>query len=61
MLKRQRIKIGKKYYYAERNNNGQFTDITAINKSIKKDSQKKAKIVKPGFGHIGDLKRRRFK
>jgi len=56
MLRRQRIKIGNKFYYAERNNKGQFTDITAINKSISADSKKKAKIVKRGFGHIGDLK-----
>lgn len=58
MPRRQRIKIGKKYYFAERNSKGQFTDITAINKSILKDKQKRAKIVKPGFGHMGDLRKR---
>lgn len=52
---RQRIKIGKKFYYVERNKKGQFTDITNINKSIKADSRKKgAKKVKIGYGHIGD-------
>lgn len=55
MPKRQRIKIGKKFYYAERNKKGQFTDITAINRSIKADQRKKAKKVKRGYGHVGDL------
>ena len=60
MPKRQMIKIGKKHYYAERDKKGRFTDITAINKSIKADSRKKsAKRVKPGYGHIGDLKPRK--
>ncbi len=60
MLKRQRIKIHKKFYYVERDSKGRFTDITAINRSINADSRKKTrKKVKPGYGHIGDLKRRK--
>ena len=57
MIKRQRIKIGKKYHYVERDKKGRFTDITKINKSIKADSRKKTvNKVKPGYGHLGDLK-----
>lgn len=60
MSKRDIIKIGNKHYYAERNRRGQFLDITKINKSIKADSKNKtAKIVKPGHGHEGDLKRKK--
>lgn len=55
MSKRQRIKIGKKFYYAERDKKGRFTDITNIGRSISADKRKKAKKVKRGYGHLGDL------
>lgn len=59
MSKRDIIKIQKKAHYAERNEKGQFSEITNIGKSIAEDSKKKAKkIVKPGHGHEGDLKRK---
>jgi len=57
---RQRIKIRGKFRYIERGKDGKFTDNTNIYKSIKADSRKKsAKLVKPGHGHEGDLKRRK--
>jgi len=56
MPKRQRIKIKGKWHYAERDKKGRFTDITNIQKSIKADMRKKAKKVKRGYGHIGDVK-----
>jgi hypothetical protein len=57
MPKRKRMKRNGKSYYVERNKKGQFTDIVNIGKSIKADSRKKAKKkVKPGYGHLGDLK-----
>ncbi len=59
MSKRDIIKIGKKNYYAVRDKNGRFTDITNIGKSIAEDSRSKAKrTVKLGHGHEGDLKKR---
>ena len=59
MSKRDIIKIGdKKSFYAVRNKDGKFSDITNIGKSIAEDSRGKAKkIVKPGHGHEGDLKK----
>jgi len=60
MSKRDVIRIGKKHYYAERNSKGQFVDITNIGKSIRADSKNhSAKIVKPGHGHEGDLRRKK--
>lgn len=59
MTKRDIVKIGNKFHYAERDSKGRFTDITSIGKSIKADSKNhSAKIVKPGHGHEGDLKRK---
>lgn len=58
MSKRDIIKMGKKSYYAERDKNGRFVGISNIGKSIAEDSRSKAKkIVKPGHGHEGDLKK----
>jgi hypothetical protein len=60
MPRRTMIKVQGKHYYQERNKKGQFTDRTNIARSIKADSRKKtAKIVKPGYGHLGDLKRKK--
>jgi len=57
MPKRQQIKVRKKTYYQERDKKGQFSDRTNIKKSIGADMRKKtAKKVKPGYGHLGDLK-----
>lgn len=57
MSKRDIIKIGKKKsFYAERDDEGKFSEITNIGKSISEDSRKKSKkIAKPGHGHEGDL------
>lgn len=58
MSKRGIIKIQGKSHYAVRNKKGQFEDITNIGKSIAKDAKSKAKkIIKPGHGHEGDLKK----
>ena len=57
MPKRQRIKIRGKNYYQERDSKGRFTDRTNIARSIRADMRNRhAKKVKPGYGHIGDLK-----
>jgi len=59
MSKRDMIKIGKKNYYAVRDKLGRFSDITNINRSIREDSRGHAKkVVKPGHGHEGDLKKK---
>ncbi len=58
MSKRDIIKIGQKSYYAVRDKNGRFTDITNIGESIAEDRRiKSKKIVKAGHGHEGDLKK----
>ena len=58
MGKRDIIKIKGKSYYAERDKKGQFEEITNIGKSIAEDKRTHAKkIVKPGYGHEGDLKK----
>ncbi len=62
MGKRDTIKIQGKAHYVERDRKGRFANVTSIGKSILKDRKKKAKtIVKPGYGHLGDLKRRKKK
>lgn len=60
MSKRDIVKVGsKKSFYAVRDKNGRFSDITNIGKSIAEDSRSHAKKkVKPGHGHEGDLKKR---
>ena len=58
MSKRDIIKIGKKSHYAVRDEKGRFEDIVNIGDSIHEDTKIKAKkIVKPGHGHEGDLKK----
>lgn len=59
MSKRDIVKVGgKKNFYAVRDKEGKFEDITSIGNSIREDSQQKAKKkVKPGHGHEGDLKK----
>lgn len=58
MGKRDMIKIGDKSHYAVRNAEGEFVDITNIGKSIAEDKKTKSKkVVKPGHGHEGDLKK----
>lgn len=60
MSKRDIIKIKNKSYYAVRNKKGQFKDIVNIGKSINEDKKiKSLKVVKPGHGHEGDLKRKK--
>lgn len=60
MPKRTLVKVGNKKHYVERDKKGRFTNITSVFKSIKKDSAKKAKkVVKPGYGHLGDLKKKK--
>lgn len=57
---RQRIVVRDKTFYQERDKKGRFTDRTNIHRSIKSDMRKKnAKEVKHGYGHIGDLKKRK--
>lgn len=59
MSVRSIIKVGKNKLYATRKKNGRFTSISNIGKSIKRDSAKKSKkVVKPGHGHEGDLKKK---
>jgi len=49
-----RTKIGK--YYVERNRNGQIKKWIRIGRSLKADRRKTAsRIVKSGYGHLGDL------
>lgn len=57
MSKRDIVKVGgKKSFYAVRDKDGKFEDITNIGDSIREDSRTKAKKkVKPGHGHEGDL------
>lgn len=58
MGKRDMIKINGKSHYAERDSKGRFTNIVSIGKSIAEDAKVKAKkIVKPGYGGEGDLKK----
>lgn len=58
MSKRDIIKPKKKSFYAVRDKNGRFVDITNIGKSIAEDKRTHSKkIVKPGHGHEGDLKK----
>lgn len=61
MSKRDEIKIGnKKVHYAVRDKEGKFADITNIGESIHEDTRTKAKrVVKPGHGHEGDLKKKK--
>ena len=59
MSVRSILKVGKKKLYATRKRNGRFSSMSSIGKSIKRDSAKKSKkIVKPGHGHEGDLKKK---
>lgn len=60
MSKRDIVKVGgKRSFYAVRDKDGRFSDITNIGKSIAEDSREKAKkTVKPGHGHEGDLKKK---
>lgn len=54
------IKRRGKSLYAERDKKGRFSDITNIGKSIKSDRRKKsAKTVKKGYGHQGDLAKKK--
>lgn len=59
MSKRDIVKVGgKKNFYAVRDKEGKFQDITNIGDSIHEDSRTHAKKkVKPGHGHEGDLKK----
>lgn len=58
MSKRDIIKPKGKSFYAVRDKEGKFTDITNIGDSIAEDKRRKSKkIVKPGHGHEGDLKK----
>ena len=60
MSERDMIKIQEKSFYAVRDAKGRFSDIVNIGKSIAEDAKTKSKkIVKPGHGHEGDLKRRK--
>jgi hypothetical protein len=62
MPRRQRIKIGKigKSVFAVRTKKGQFKDIVEIQRSIAVDKRVKAKRkVEPGYGHLGDLPKKR--
>ena len=60
MPKRQRIVVRGKSFYQERDKKGRFVDRTSIYRSIKSDMRKNdAKIVKPGYGHIGDLEKKK--
>ena len=59
MSVRSILKVGKKKLYATRKKNGRFSSMSNIGKSIKRDNaQKSKKIVKPGHGHEGDLKKK---
>ena len=61
MGQRYRIKSRKKYY-VERDKLGRFKKWTNIKKSLAIDKSKTAQnIVKSGFGHKGDLKKRKRK
>ena len=54
----KRTKIGK--YYVVRRKDGTIKRWTAIGKSLRRDRLKRAiKTVKSGYGHRGDLKRRK--
>ena len=54
MGRRYRLK-SRPGYYVERDRYGRFKKWTKIPRSIKVDKRKKAKKVKPGYGHKGDL------
>ena len=56
MGKRTRVKHGSgKTMYLVRDNKNRFKKWTNIGRSINHDKRQQAKIVKPGYGHIGDL------
>ena len=56
MGKRARVKHGSgQTMYLVRDNKNRFKKWTNIGKSINYDKRQQAKIVKPGYGHIGDL------
>lgn len=58
MAKRYLVKK-KRSFYVVRRKNGTFKKWTAVGKSLRADRRTKAKtIVKSGYGHRGDQKRR---
>lgn len=57
MGKREIIKKKTRKFYVERKADGTFKKWTRIGKSLKADRRVKAKrVVKSGFGHLGDRK-----
>jgi len=60
MGKRTRVqRADGSYMYLTRDKKGRFKNWTNIGKSINADKRTKAKKVKPGYGHQGDLKGKR--
>ncbi|MCX6810666.1 MAG: hypothetical protein NTY30_02950 [Candidatus Berkelbacteria bacterium] len=61
MSKRDIVKVGgKKNFYAVRDKDGKFEEIVNIGDSIHEDYRTHAKkIVKPGHGHEGDLRKKK--
>jgi len=57
MSKRTRVKHGSgRTMYLIRDKKGRFKKWTNIGKSINRDKRTRAKRVKPGYGHRGDLR-----
>ena len=57
MSKRTRVKHGSgRTMYLIRDKKGRFKKWTNIGRSINRDKRTRAKRVKPGYGHRGDLR-----
>ena len=60
MGKREIIKKTSSKFFVERRRDGTFQKFTRIGKSLRADRRVKARtIVKKGFGHRGDLRKRK--
>jgi hypothetical protein len=59
MSKRTTIPIHGKPFWVERRADGTFKNVVDIGKALSKDIRQHAnRVVKPGYGHLGDQKRR---
>jgi len=59
MGRRTTIHIHGKPFWVERRRDGTFKNVEDISRALSRDVQQHAKrVVKPGYGHLGDQKRR---
>jgi hypothetical protein len=59
MGRRTTIHIHGKPFWVVRDSKGRFKDVEDISRSLSKDVRQHAKrVAKPGYGHLGDQRRR---